>query len=116
MTLAEVEGAIGLSDGNLSRIERGEQWLSEDLLWKLAKALGVSPAQFFEPAASAPEPPPRESKATEEVRHLLTAASKDAKLLTVYRLADADDRLLIDALIDDVIERLNVTTLLYKGK
>lgn len=47
LTLAEVESRAGLSDGNLSRIERGEQWLSEEKLYAVADALGVTPAEFF---------------------------------------------------------------------
>jgi phage repressor protein C with HTH and peptisase S24 domain len=47
LTLADVEHRAGLSDGNLSRVERGLQWLSEEKLRALAEALNVEPAEFF---------------------------------------------------------------------
>jgi SOS-response transcriptional repressor LexA len=47
MKLAEVENLAGIANGNLSRIERGEQWISEDKLDSLADALGVAIADFF---------------------------------------------------------------------
>lgn len=47
LTIDEVEHAVGLSAGNLSRIERGEQWISEEKLHGLAAALGVKVADFF---------------------------------------------------------------------
>lgn len=49
LTLSEVENLAGLSEGNLSRVERGTQWLSEEKLFSVAKALGVNPAEFFAP-------------------------------------------------------------------
>lgn len=47
LTLADVEARAGLADGNLSRIERGKQWLTEEKLYAIAKALEVHPAQLF---------------------------------------------------------------------
>ena len=47
LTLAEVETRAGLADGNLSRIERGKQWLTEEKLYAIATALDVHPAEFF---------------------------------------------------------------------
>lgn len=47
LTLAEVEARAGLSDGTLSRIERGKQWLTEQKLYSIADALNISPAAFF---------------------------------------------------------------------
>lgn len=49
LTLSEVENRAGLSEGNLSRVERGTQWLSEEKLFAVAKALDVNPAEFFAP-------------------------------------------------------------------
>lgn len=54
LKLSEVENRAGLTEGNLSRIERGVQWLSEDKFYALAAALGVAPTQFFGPAEAAP--------------------------------------------------------------
>lgn len=55
LTLAEVEARAGLSDGNLSRIERGKQWITEEKLSSLAAVLGVRPYEFFlENDSSAP--------------------------------------------------------------
>jgi transcriptional regulator with XRE-family HTH domain len=47
LTLADVETRAGLADGNLSRIERGKQWLTEEKLYAIADALRVHPAEFF---------------------------------------------------------------------
>lgn len=47
LTLAEVENAAGIANGNLSRIERGDQWLTEEKLRALAAVLGVQVADFF---------------------------------------------------------------------
>jgi transcriptional regulator with XRE-family HTH domain len=47
LTLAEVEARAGLSDGNLSRIERGKQWITEEKLAALADVLGVRTYEFF---------------------------------------------------------------------
>lgn len=47
LTLAEVEARAGLSDGNLSRIERGKQWITEEKLNSLAAVLGVRTHELF---------------------------------------------------------------------
>lgn len=47
MKLAEVENRAGIANGNLSRIERGDQWISEEKLEALADALNVQVADFF---------------------------------------------------------------------
>jgi SOS-response transcriptional repressor LexA len=47
LNLADVENAAGISNGNLSRIERGSQWISEEKLYALANALGVQVSDFF---------------------------------------------------------------------
>lgn len=47
LTLAEVENLAGISNGNLSRIERGDQWVSEEVLFALARVLEVPVADFF---------------------------------------------------------------------
>lgn len=47
LKLAEVENAAGIANGNLSRIERSDQWISEDKLVALAEAMGVKVADFF---------------------------------------------------------------------
>ena len=48
MTLEDLALAVGSDTGNLSRIERGKQGFSEELLRSLAIALKVAPAAFFE--------------------------------------------------------------------
>ena len=49
LKISEVESRAGLSEGNLSRVERGHQWLSEEKLFALANALGVKVSDFFIP-------------------------------------------------------------------
>ncbi|MBW9334553.1 helix-turn-helix transcriptional regulator [Herbaspirillum sp. RU 5E] len=49
LNLADIENAIGMANGNLSRIERGAQWPSEETLKEIATALGVHVSAFFLP-------------------------------------------------------------------
>jgi transcriptional regulator with XRE-family HTH domain len=116
MTLAEVEARAGLTDGNLSRIERGKQWVSEEVLRRIAHALMVRVADFFDD--DAPDGPPADYQhpATQRFRELLTEAADEVRLLTVYRLADTAERAQIDAAVSDVIDRLDIVTILNKRK
>jgi phage repressor protein C with HTH and peptisase S24 domain len=47
LTISEVESRAGLSEGNLSRVERGLQWPTEEKFEAIARALGVSVADLF---------------------------------------------------------------------
>lgn len=47
LTISEVENKAGISEGNLSRVERGLQWLSEEKLFALANALGCAVSDLF---------------------------------------------------------------------
>jgi SOS-response transcriptional repressor LexA len=47
LNLTDIESKAGLADGNLSRVERGNQWLSEEKLYLIADALQVSVAELF---------------------------------------------------------------------
>lgn len=114
MTLAEVEGRAGMTDGNLSRIERGKQWVSEEILRSIADALMVRVADFFDDEPSAVAPADYKHPAAQHLRGLLDQAGDEVRLLTVYRLASADDRALIDSAVDDAIERLDVVAILNK--
>jgi transcriptional regulator with XRE-family HTH domain len=91
LTLEEVEQRAGLSAGNLSRIERGEQWISEDKLFALSEALSVAPAAFFDEAAPLPETnlrlvPPRLNQDNDP------AADDLIELLVLFKQASPDDR------------------------
>ena len=114
MTLAEVEGRAGLTDGNLSRIERGKQWASEEVLRSIAQALLVKVVEFFDDEAITISAIGYEHPAVQEVREAISAAADEVRLLTVYRLATASDRAVIDSIIDDVVERLDVVSILNK--
>jgi len=114
MTLAEVEGRAGLTDGNLSRIERGKQWVSEEVLRSIADALMVPVADFFDDAAPVVSSAGYAHPAAQQMQALLKQAGDEVRLLTVYRLANADDRAVIDAAIDDAIDRLDVVGILNK--
>lgn len=46
-TMKQVEEMAGLKGGNISRIEKGLQWVNEDTLYRLADALGVHASRFF---------------------------------------------------------------------
>lgn len=46
-TLQELENRTGISNGNLSRLERGTQGYSKETLQKIAQAFGISPSELF---------------------------------------------------------------------
>lgn len=114
MTLAEVEGRAGLTDGNLSRIERGKQWVSEEVLRNIAQALMVRVADFFDDTEPVGSQVDHKHPATQKLEDLLRQAGSEVRLLTVYRLANAADRAVIDAAVDDAIQRLDVVGILNK--
>ena len=116
MTLAEVEGRAGLTDGNLSRIERGKQWVSEDVLRNIAQALLVRVADFFDDDAPVPGAGDYQHPAAQHFRQLLEQAADEVRLLTVYRLSDSAERAQIDAAVSDVIDRLDIVSILNKRK
>jgi transcriptional regulator with XRE-family HTH domain len=116
MTLAEVEARAGLTDGNLSRIERGKQWVSEEVLRKIAQALLVRVADFFDDDAPPGVPADYQHPATQRFQELLGQAADEVRLLTVYRLADTAERAQIDAAVSDVIDRLDIVAILNKRK
>lgn len=47
LTMTDVEVRAGLKVGNISRIEKGTQWVSEESLHAIADALGVPVATLF---------------------------------------------------------------------
>lgn len=47
MTLIELAGHVDGDNGNLSRLERGQQGYSDEMLHKIAKALGCTVADLF---------------------------------------------------------------------
>lgn len=47
LRMEDVALQCGIDQGNLSRIERGKQWVSEELLIKIANALGVTVSDLF---------------------------------------------------------------------
>ena len=47
LTMTDVEIRAGLKVGNISRIEKGTQWVSEDSLYAIARALDVPVADLF---------------------------------------------------------------------
>ena len=49
LTAQELAGRIGLSQGQISRLENGKQGLRSETLLHIAEALGVPPVQFFMP-------------------------------------------------------------------
>jgi transcriptional regulator with XRE-family HTH domain len=55
LTLAEVAGLVGLSVAMLSLVERGERQLAPLTKVKVARRLGVTVRELFEPEAIEPE-------------------------------------------------------------
>jgi len=47
LKILDVENRAGMSNGNLSRIENGKQWASEEKLFAIARALDVPVAELF---------------------------------------------------------------------
>lgn len=116
MTLAEVEARAGLSDGNLSRIERGKQWVSEDVLRSIASALGVTVASLFDDGMQPSTDRLPAHPAVNQITEMLEQAADEVRLLTVYRLASVTDKAEIDAAVSDVISRLDIVSILNKRK
>ena len=61
LTLQQLAAKTDADTGNLSRIERGEQGLSESMLFKLCAALDCSPAHLYAQAESAAGAAPQAS-------------------------------------------------------
>ena len=47
LTLTELQSRTGINNGNLSKIERGQQSLTNDSMKSIAKALGISLSELF---------------------------------------------------------------------
>jgi len=47
LTLTELQSRTGINNGNLSKIERGQQSLTNDSMKSIAKALGISLSEVF---------------------------------------------------------------------
>jgi transcriptional regulator with XRE-family HTH domain len=98
MTLADVEARAGLSDGNLSRIERGEQWISEEKLYSLAEALSVQAADFF--TNDEPTRLRRVRNLPGTVLGMSAETPQELRILAAYRMANAEGRAVIDDAVD----------------
>lgn len=48
LTQGELGARIGLGQSNISRIERNQQSVTLDLLYRIARALAVAPAELIE--------------------------------------------------------------------
>lgn len=84
LTLADVETRAGLADGNLSRIERGKQWLTEEKLYAIADALRVHPAEFFVDAKF-------RSREAEQEMPVISNSKEDEEWLSLRSFLGSDD-------------------------
>lgn len=96
MTLEELAFQIGGDNGNLSRLERGKQGYSDEMLRKIAQALGCSVADLFSGAE-------RESNVSQVplgTRRIPLVSYVQAGHMTEavdpYALGDADEWMLTD--------------------
>ena len=90
-TLAWVAARIGSDTGNLSRVERGLQGFSEELIGKIANALGCHPADFFTievAEITRPTPPSSEDDAFLAALRTLRPARQAAIRAQVFDEAD----------------------------
>ena len=90
--------------------------MSEEVLRSIADALLVRVADFFDDGEPSKAAGAYEHPARQQLQAMLAAAGDEVRLLTVYRLASAGDRSIIDAAVDDVVERLDVVGILNKRK
>ncbi|MCA8959319.1 MAG: helix-turn-helix domain-containing protein, partial [Planctomycetes bacterium] len=67
ITGKELARLIGLSQSQMSRLEQGQRRIDTEILAKIARALEVSPAQFFDAAGAEEDAPlsPRREKELE---------------------------------------------------
>ncbi len=97
-TLEDLAFYAGTDAGNLSRIERGQQACSADMLAQIAFALGVSIADFFQPDPNAtvairdplPRPPRPKPSLDEELQrryHDLSLDNRELALAFIKLLA-----------------------------
>lgn len=75
MTLQQLAALTDYDAGNLSRIERGELGVSEAMLHKIAQALGVTPAQFFDEPKTVLAPAPLNQENPQAFVHWFRSAS-----------------------------------------
>lgn len=120
LKIADIEAKAGLSDGNLSRIERGVQWLSEEKIFSLAAALDVDAGDFFSSALSefnqdgkkisrTPGTPERAHVPLfSRALNLSIETAAELRLLSVYRLANEEERRLIDIEVDIIQRQIGV--------
>jgi len=90
--------------------------VSEDVLRNIAQALLVRVADFFDDDAPVPGAGDYQHPAAQHFRQLLEQAADEVRLLTVYRLSDSAERAQIDAAVSDVIDRLDIVSILNKRK
>lgn len=110
MSKSEFARAMGVSAPTVTDWERGKiLTLKAENLIKAGKLLGLREGELMEGEGGAQLSvvPPAEADA-QLIRQMLRDASAEVRLLTVYRLADSDNRGLIDDAVDDVIDRLAV--------
>ena len=86
MSSKELAAKIGISQSQMSRLEKGQRRIDAELLQKIAEALNVSPAYFFEKAESTSsslpqrEPSPPLDRINQEIGKLIRAARRKRHL------------------------------------
>lgn len=124
MSPTDLHRATGVPQPTIHRIIIGE---SEDpktaTLQPIADHFGISVSDLRDRDLQGGERPTtmrqleeRARAAEMELRRILKEATAELRVVTVYRLAEPDSRKVIDSAVDDVIESLDLTTLLNKRK
>lgn len=109
MSKSQFARAMGVSAPTVTEWENGKiQTLKAENLIKAGRLLGLKEGELHsgEPGARQLAVVPPGEVDAQLIRQMLRDASAEVRMLTVYRLADADNRGLIDDAIDDVIDRL----------
>jgi SOS-response transcriptional repressor LexA len=94
--ILELANRIDSDVGNISRLERGKQGYSDEMLGKIAKALGCSVAELFIGEEGAPNvgPAPLGSRRIPLISHVQAGHMTEA--VDPYASGDADDWLITD--------------------
>ena len=106
MTVGQLSKAIGVTSGQVSKIENGKSMPSVQILDDIIKYFGISYSDFFDDGSSFIEVPVISENRTEHTRTEHTPGNTNAKITTdemdmivAYRKASEAERTAINALL-----------------
>ena len=99
LTQSELARQIGIQQSDLSRMEKGEYRVSLDNLFRILAVFGMSVAEFFEDAQSAPQPATQplsfeDMQILQQMRQLSTTNRTEVREFLEFKLRKqrADER------------------------